>query len=118
MRLVFIAAFLAFSLSAFGNELPFRLKAVVSMGDKVMCSIQNTKTNKSFWLKMNEPVPELDGFIIININSKNSWVDIKNDEESFILAAKGMFLRSNRGAISVEESGLSNMVNVFKNSKK
>ncbi|MEM7672843.1 MAG: hypothetical protein AAF212_05835 [Verrucomicrobiota bacterium] len=94
---------------------PIRLKSIVAIGDKTMCSLENTKTKKSYWLDLNEKLPELEGYFISHINIKNNWIELKKQENSYIIAISGMYTRAGRKEMSIEESGLSSMIAVYEN---
>ena len=94
-----------------------RLTGVVILGDKVLCSVQNIKTKKSYWVKVNEELPELEGYVVSHIDRKNTWIELKKQNKTYILAASGMRMKEDQRVITVEESGLSSMVRVFEQSK-
>lgn len=79
-----------------------------------MCSVENTKTQKRYWLKEGQPVPGIEDLFVWRIHEKNKWVQFRRGDKSYAYALSGVLGNNHPIVMSVEKAGLSNMVKVFK----
>ena len=98
------------SLSA--DDLPLRLAGVFALNDRVMCSVHNTKSNEQMWLRVGDEVAGLEGVTVKSIHVKRAWVEFSRKGKSYAFAVSGMIGGKEPLIISVEDSGLSNMVRI------
>ncbi|MGB0371055.1 MAG: hypothetical protein ACPGN3_06855 [Opitutales bacterium] len=113
-----IIFFLVLTCGYGAEKIPIRLTAIVAVGDQVMCSILNQQTKKRHWLKEKEMIPGLEDVLVWRIHPKKEWVEIKKEDNSYPFALTGMLINNQPMVISVEDSGLSNMVRIHQERQK